>query len=55
MQEGPIHFVSHTEIIKFLELTLSNYIVCIKNPGTTAKDVLKFSIQKTQPVQDAEK
>ena len=55
MQEGPIHFVSHTEIIKFLELTLSNYIVCIKNPGTTTKDLLKFSIQKTHPVQDAEK
>ena len=47
MQEGRIHFVSHTEIIKFLELTLSNYIVCIKNPGTTTKDLLKFSIQNT--------
>ena len=55
MQESPIHFVSHTEIIKFLELTLSNYIVCIQNPGTTTKDLLKFSIQKPHPVQDGEK
>jgi len=54
MQESPIHFVSHTEIIKLLELTLSNYIFCIMNPGTTTKDLLKKNIKKTHPVQDAE-